>query len=346
MSRDYYAILGVSKNATKEEIKRSYKKMALLYHPDRNTGNQEQATKKFKEVGEAYEVLSDPQKRAIYDRYGEAGLKRGSGNAGSESPFGSGFQYYSSNHPFQDTFFEEMFRGFGHRTRRQSPSIEKVIPLTLEELYLGAMKRVKVTKTILNEEVTEIIPVEIAPGYREGMKLEFKGRGNEMSGMAVGDIVFIISEKPHAFFKREKQDLHYNASISIKHALLGLTLNITMLNGVETRVDIAGPIDPSYVHVEKGYGMPLLNGYGHGSLYIHFTYLFPKNPLSAEKKKEIEKVFNDVEFARSGNGIVDIVSNSISKWLKGAAGYLNFFFMFFLFWYFLSLSGSGNRIGR
>jgi DnaJ family protein B protein 4 len=365
MSRDYYAILGISKNATPEEIKRAYKKQALLFHPDRNTDKQEQATKKFKEIGEAYEALKDPQKRSIYDRYGEAGLKRGGGNAAQQdhpfegeghhqnNPFGgqhSGFRFNTGGGGGGEgfDFFEELFRAgggnFGQRSRpRQSAPIEKIIPVTLEELYLGAIKRVKITKKRNEIEIIEIIPIEIKPGYRDGMKITLQQRGNEASGMIPGDIIFIISEKPHGLFKREKDNLIYNANISIKHALLGLSINIQMLNGKEERIDISGPIDPNYVHMEKNLGMPIHNGYGNGDLYIKFTYLFPKKPLSQEKKNEIEKLFNDVEFEKSGNSIMDIVSTSVFKIFRSTGGYFNYFIMFALFWYFLSLSGSGRR---
>jgi DnaJ family protein B protein 4 len=366
MSRDYYSILGVTKKATADEIKRAYKKMALLYHPDRNTDNQEQATKKFKEIGEAYEALSDPQKRSIYDRYGEAGLKRGGGNAAQQDPFGGGHgggHGGGQHNPFGGgnggfhfntgggegfDFFEELFRGGGsgfgrsHRPRQTAP-IEKIIPVTLEELFIGTSKRVKVVKKRGDDEVTEIIPIEIKPGYRDGMKITLQQRGNEVQGMITGDINFIISEKAHGLFKREKDNLVYMANISIKHALLGLSINILMPNGKEERFDIAGPIDPNYVHMEKGHGMPVYNGYGRGDLYIKFTYLFPKKPLSTEKKEEIEKLFDDVEFEKSGNSIMDIVSNSIFKIFRGAGGYFNYFIMFALFWYFLSLSGSSRR---
>jgi len=313
--KDYYEILGVSRDATNEEIKRAYKKMALKYHPDRNTDNQEQATKKFKEIGQAYEVLSNSQKKAIYDRYGEEGLQPSNFNG-----FGG------QRMPPDFDIFAELFRGFG--SGGKAPSIKKIIPVTLEELYSGCTKRVKITKrTKQGEEKIEIIPVEIKPGYHHDLKITFADRGDEIHGMSTGDVVCILSQAEHQLFQRQKSNLIYNASISIKDALLGTKLRIPLLNGKILEVTIDKPIEPTYIHIEKECGMPHVKAIGYGDLHIKFNYLFPKK-LSKQKEEEIKIVFDENHFEQSSNGIVDVVS---SLWVTRFIRKLNQYFKYFVF---------------
>lgn len=358
--RDYYSVLGVSKSATPEEIKKAYKLMALKFHPDRNTDNPDEATKKFKEVGEAYEVLSDSQKRKIYDQFGHEGLQRGSGVGGGGGGFSgfSGFSNTNHNGGFSHgdgfDFFEELFRGgFGqqqgfHRQQRRpkSPPIEKTIPLTLEELYTGCTKRVKVTRRVMTnrgtnelQTVTEIIPVEITKGYYDGLMLTSTNSGDELPDMLPGDINFVIREKPHELFKREKEHLIYDCPISIKHALLGLSLKIKLINGKETVLEFPGPIQSDLVHEEKGLGMPSFRGYGYGNLYIKFRYLFPKEPLTNEQKDQIEKIFEGVEFEKPELGIMDLVSGSLRQVFVRMGRYFNYVLLFGFVWYWLASSG-------
>ena len=190
MGKDYYQILGVDKNANENEIKKAYKKLALKWHPDRNPNNQEEASEKFKEIAEAYSVLTDPKKKEIYDKYGEEGLKSGMGGAGG---FPGGFSFGGDFDPFDifNAFFggsgmggssgrkrggmggmpggfsfnmgggmpggfsfggDEDF-GYSHKPKRpvKQDDIEVNLNLTLEELYTGCIKTRKITKKITDE---------------------------------------------------------------------------------------------------------------------------------------------------------------------------------------------------
>ena len=145
MSSKYYDILGINKNASDEEIRKSYKKLAVKWHPDKNPDNKEESEKKFKEISEAYQVLSDPQKKEIYDNYGEDGLKNDGNMGGNQfnSPddifkmfFGGGGSQFGSN--FEDNFFQNVSNRHNKKT---DPKIVN-IPVTLKEFYLGSKKKV------------------------------------------------------------------------------------------------------------------------------------------------------------------------------------------------------------
>jgi DnaJ-class molecular chaperone len=329
MSKNYYNILGIKKDATPDEIKKAYKIQALKYHPDRNTNSQEQATKKFKEIGEAYEVLSNPQKRTIYDKYGEDGLKRGGGGGPEFHGFGGG---QGQGMPADFDIFAEFFRGgfggFGGGGTRKAPSIKKLVYVTLEELYSGCIKKEKVIKrTTRGGQTVDTFNVEIKPGYNDGVKITFADRGDEIYGYSTGDVVFVVSELSHKNFIREKSNLIYNADISVKEALLGAIIKVPLLNGKELPIVIDKPIPPNYVHTEYGAGMPHYKSSGYGDLIIKFTYLFPK-VISTDKKREIERIFSGIEFEQSSNNIVDIVSTSFARFFRRITQYLNYFVVF------------------
>jgi molecular chaperone DnaJ len=167
MARDYYDILGVSRNTSAEELKKAYRKIAMKYHPDRNPGNKE-AEEKFKEAAEAYAVLSDPDKRRTYDQYGEAGLKGSSGFGGAQSMnmddifsmfgdiFGGHFGGFGG--------FEDLFGGGGRRTRennRRGNDLKLRMPLTLEEISTGVSKKVKIKRM-------EVCPICNGSGAKPG----------------------------------------------------------------------------------------------------------------------------------------------------------------------------------
>ena len=200
MGVDYYSVLGVGKNATDAELKKAYRKLAVKWHPDKNPDNQEEATKKFKEISEAYDVLSDPEKKEIYDTYGEEGLKGGvpmGGKNGMPGGFpGGGASYHGMDDDMARHIFENLFggggfggfggmggssrRGFGgmdddmfgggfpggsfggHHARRPSAPQKVEVPLnvTLEELYQGTTKKRKVTRSIVDGGTGKSMKVE------------------------------------------------------------------------------------------------------------------------------------------------------------------------------------------
>lgn len=160
MGVDYYNILKVSRNASEEDVKKSYKRLAMKWHPDKNVVNTKEAEAKFKQISEAYDVLSDPEKRQIYDLYGEEGLKSGYPPPNSKEKdvgLGKGFKF---NPRDAEDIFEELFGGFdvregrstggGGRLKKAAP-METKLPCSLEELYKGSRRKMKIARTVLDD---------------------------------------------------------------------------------------------------------------------------------------------------------------------------------------------------
>ncbi|XP_061402389.1 dnaJ protein homolog 1-like isoform X1 [Musca vetustissima] len=274
MGKDYYKILGIPKTATDEEIKKAYRKLALRYHPDKNKAAN--AEEKFKEVAEAYEVLSDKSKREVYDKYGEDGLKSGGRSNGTSSnntftyqfhgdPRATFAQFFGSSNPFasffdmgdnlfdknvfdldrEHDFFSSPFGGLGSRhglggafrpsfrshsfnvhtpfkkEKQQDPPVEHDLYVTLEEIYHGCVKKMKISRRVQqpdgsSKKEDKYVSISIKPGWKSGTKVTFQKEGDQSPGKIPSDIVFIIRDKPHAMFKREGSDLRYTARLTLK----------------------------------------------------------------------------------------------------------------------------------
>ncbi|OQR97852.1 hypothetical protein ACHHYP_09890 [Achlya hypogyna] len=340
MAIDYYQVLGVAKTATEEELKKAYRKMALKWHPDKNPDSKDLAQKKFQEVNEAYEVLSDKQKREIYDQYGEEGLKGGipqPGGAGGPQPgvhFSSGFpsggfsfhssdpskifeQFFGTSNLHEAEHMDPMFMfsnmggmgrsssfgggnpfassfggGFGSppRKNKRSEPLKRDLECTLEQLYTGCTKRLKITRKIYDErsrsmhEEEKILEVQVHPGWKAGTKLTYEGEGDVLPGRAPQDIVFVIQEKAHPKFKREGDTLVYRAKITLKDALVGNgTLTIKTLDGRDLHLRLDSVVTPTTRKVFVGEGMPLSKDpMRRGDLHVHFDIQFPTSLTSQQ----------------------------------------------------------------
>ncbi|XAR68813.1 hypothetical protein NMG60_11000184 [Bertholletia excelsa] len=338
MGVDYYKVLQVDRNAKDDDLKKAYRKLAMKWHPDKNPNNKKEAEAKFKQISEAYDVLSDPQKRAVYDQYGEEGLKgqappTGAGGFagasdgggptmfrfnprsaddifseffGFSSPFGGmgdmgGSRASASGFPrgmFGDDIFSQ-FRGAageGSGTMpRKGPAIERTLPCSLEDLYKGTTKKMKISREVTDASgrpttVEEILTIEIKPGWKKGTKITFPEKGNEQRGVIPSDLVFIIDEKPHSVFKRDGNDLTVTQKISLVEALTGYTAQITTLDGRNLTVPINAIINPTYEEVVKGEGMPIPKEPSKkGNLRIKFNIKFPSR-LTSEQKTGIKRL--------------------------------------------------------
>ncbi len=270
--RDYYEILGLSRTATKDEIKKAYRKLAMQYHPDRN--KEPDAEAKFKEMNEAYEVLSDEKKRATYDQYGHAAFDGAAGGMGG-NPFGGGFggpfsyTYQSGGaNPFGngDPFdiFEQFFGGGfgGPRKPRYGISI------TFEE----AIKGVEKTVTIDGKKTT----IKIPAGIDDGNRIRFQEY----------DVVVSVSESQR--YKRDGMDLFVDERIDFVTAVLGGTREIETLSG-QLKIKVRAGTESHTLMRLRGEGVPSVRGGGRGDLYIRLIIDVPKK-VSRTQKKALEKL--------------------------------------------------------
>jgi len=349
MGKDYYNILGISKNASLDDIKKAYKKLALKFHPDRNNeANKEKAQEKFVEINEAYEVLSDDQKKKIYDQYGEEGLKAGmSGDQSSgfsnanfsSAGFGPGFHTYRASDPY--SVFEQFFgpgvrfsssysgnpggtrmpfRNFQNdfsseeddysfeerpfRSRRtfgkQAP-VERTFSCTLEELYRGHNKRLRITRSIYSphgDSTSESIisEINVPPGSAAGTEFLVKNSGDIYPGQPAGDMLFVLEEKPHSFYKRDLNDLIYTAKISLAQALTGVKIILPTLDGQSVEVLIRDVIKPGHEKRIQGRGMPVYKHPGlFGDLIVRFDIQWPNRIESEEDRNEIKRVLGRIQ---------------------------------------------------
>uniref|UniRef100_A0AAQ6ICZ7 J domain-containing protein n=1 Tax=Anabas testudineus TaxID=64144 RepID=A0AAQ6ICZ7_ANATE len=326
MGKDYYKTLGIPKGSNEEEIKKAYRRMALRFHPDKN--KDANAEEKFKEIAEAYEVLSDPKKRAVYDQLGEEGLKTG-GSSSSGAPGSSTYHYtfhgdphatfasfFGGSNPF-DMFFgsnrghsrsngfsfhndhgndaeQDMdvdeddpfahfgrqfgFQGEGRRRRgapserlgagrkQQDPPVVHELKVSLEEIFHGCTKRMKITRRRLNPD-------------GRSMRTEDKIlniEGDETPENIPADIAFVLKDKGHTHFKRDGSNIIYNCKISLKEALCGCTVSIPTLENRIISLPCHDIIKPGTVKRLRGEGLPFpKNPSQRGDLIVEFSVRFP-----------------------------------------------------------------------
>lgn len=288
---DYYKVLGLDKNASAEDIKKAYRKLARKYHPDVNPNNKE-AHKKFQEINEANEVLSDPEKRKKYDQYGKdwkhaeefEKARQQQQHRQREYAGGGGDQYFGGEgeHDFSD-FFESLFGGMGSRGGRQRTTqfkgqdYEAELHLSLRQAYTTHQQ----TLTVNGKNIRITIPA----GVENGQKIRLKGHGAPgVNGGPNGDlyISFIIEEDPQ--FKRLGNDLYTNADIDLYTAVLGGETTVETLAGKLKLKVPAGTQNDAKSRV-KGKGFPVYKKEGEfGDLYITYKVKIPTNLSEKEKQ--------------------------------------------------------------
>ncbi len=286
--RDYYEILGVSKNASDDEIKKAYRKLAIKYHPDKNPGDKE-AEEKFKEINEAHDVLSDKQKRARYDQFGHAGV--GGGAAGG-NPFGNGgspfgnFNGQSFNFDFGgaggfDDILSNLFGfGGGARRPRRGADLQTSVTLTFEEAIFGTTKEVDVNG--------ESIKLKIPAGIDDGMSIRLRGKGGEApEGGEKGDLYVRIRVKPHKHLTREGNIILSEEKISMVDAALGCEIEVETVDGTVTMKVPAGTQSGTPFKL-SGHGVPFRADGDRGPHIVTVIVETPKN-LSKRQKELLEE---------------------------------------------------------
>jgi curved DNA-binding protein len=301
--KDYYKILGVDKNASQEDIKKSYRKLAMKYHPDRNPGNKE-AEEKFKEVTEANEVLSDPEKRKKYDTLGSNWKQyqtRGQGFDSFYSNFGGGRggQQYNFTEDFGDLFgnvsgFSDFFESFfgGGRAHpassqkarnRRGDNYEATLYVPLIETYNGTTKEVLISG--------KKVRINIDAGSRDGKRLRLNGLGGEgLNGGERGDLYLTIKIEKDPYFELDGDNLYYDLYLDLYTAVLGGKKIVRTLNGKTVNVSIPEGTEGGKILRLKGLGYPLSkkkNSYG--DLLVRIKIELPTN-LSSEEKQLFNKL--------------------------------------------------------
>jgi len=311
--KDYYKILGVEKTATKEEISKAFRKLAVKYHPDKNPNNKA-AEEKFKEITEAHEVLSDPEKRKKYDALGANWNQYQTSGGGFEDFFsqfggagrGSGTTYEFSG-DFGDLFggmgggFSNFFESFFGGRRRQASSgfssqgfqsqqtgidVEANLHITLEEAFNGSERQISIDGKTLK--------IKINPGATDGQKLRLKGVGrSSMKDGTKGDLYLNIHILQHPFYEIKDGELFYNLDVDLYTAVLGGKEEIKTLDGKKISINIPEGTESEKILRLKKLGLQKDNEGGDLFVKIHVT--IPKNLSDKEKKlfKELSKLRKD-----------------------------------------------------
>ncbi|MGB9799988.1 MAG: DnaJ C-terminal domain-containing protein [Thermanaerothrix sp.] len=300
--KDYYKILGVDRNATEEEIKKAYRRLAMKYHPDRNPGDKS-AEEKFKEINEAYEVLGDPEKRKRYDALGESYFRwQQSGAPGdfnweewfAQGPVGTRTVRIDLDDLFGDLggfsdFFSAIFGGMpgtttrtaGRRTRQTTPAVEQPVQITLEEAYRGTTRLIQVDGRRLEGK--------IPPGARTGTKVRLAGQGPIGPNGQRSDLYLVIEVLPDPRFERKDDDLYTEVTIDLYTAVLGGQVTVPTLGG-DVILTIPPGTQPGQVFRLSGRGMPnLRNPQKHGDLYVKVKVELPRH-LTPQQRALFEQL--------------------------------------------------------
>lgn len=289
--RDYYEVLGVSKNASDDEIKKAYRKLAIKYHPDKNPGDKE-AEAKFKEINEAHDVLSDKQKRARYDQFGHAGVGGAGGGFGgfSGNPFGQagGFNYNGQTFNFDfgnggifDDIIGNIFGFGGARRPRRGADMQTSVTITFEEAIFGTTKSVSLNG--------ESLKIKIPAGIDDGMSIRIRGKGGPApeGGTEPGDLYVRVRVKPHKSLTREGIIILSEQTIDMVDAALGCEIEVETVDGPITMKVPAGTQSGTPFKL-SGHGVPFRADGDRGPHIVTVLVETPKN-LSKKQKELLEE---------------------------------------------------------
>jgi len=310
--KDYYKILGVKKDASQDEIKRAYRKLARKYHPD--VSKESDAEARFKEVGEAYEVLKDPEKRQAYDQLG-SNWKAGQG--GFEPPpgweqnfdFGGG-GYTSGNAQDYSSFFEDLFgggrssggryysSGGGGGFQSRGENVRAKVMIDLEDSLNGATKNITLQMPEVNQQGQVVnkqrtLSVKIPKGIKEGQTIRLSKQGNPgMGGGEPGDLLLEVGFNPHRLYTVKGKDIYLNVPVAPWEATLGATIEVPTPSGGKVGMKVPPDSQQGRKLRLKGKGLP---GKNPGDFYVVLQIVLP--PSSDPKVKEyMERMRDEVDF--------------------------------------------------
>jgi curved DNA-binding protein len=326
MATDYYSVLGVPRSASDKEIKAAFRKLARQFHPDVNPGD-ESAERRFKEVSQAHEVLSDPKTRAAYDKYGDQwqhadqieemrkrqGAAGGGGGLGGFGGFpggGGGSQTYTFEGDLNDLFggaqpsgggggggiFDTLFRRAAGRQKGQD--FEHAVTVTLAEAYSGAKRTVQLS----GGGTASRIEVDIPAGVADGQRIRLAGKGGPgVQGGASGDLYLRVRVEPHAKFRRDGDDLRVVVDVPAPDAALGGEVHVPTLKGKSLALRIPPETQAGKVFRLAGQGMPKRDGKGFGDLFAEARIVIPQ-PLTREQRDLFEMLRATQRRERPSNG--------------------------------------------
>lgn len=297
--RDYYEILGVPRTASEKDLKSAYRRLARKYHPDVNPGDKK-AEEQFKEIGEAYAVLSDAEKRKKYDRWGRdwerieqaqaAGAQGAAGRAGrtqwsttSGAPGGFGVEFEGED---LGSLFEQLFGRGRQRVRttsRKGADLEQPVDITLEEAFNGTQRVLQLQDATDGQIKT--VEVKIPAGAYTGLRVRVGGKGQPgIGGGAPGDLYLAVNVLPHTSFERDGDDLRVRVSVPLYTAELGGDVMVPTLKGTRLALKVAPETQNGQRIRLKGQGMPRLQGGGRGDLFAEVSVQLPTGLNARERE--------------------------------------------------------------
>jgi DnaJ-class molecular chaperone len=306
MSNEYYDVLGINKNCSESEIKKAYRKLAMKYHPDKSPDDKKnEYTEKFKEISEAYEVLSNPEKKKLYDQFGKDAVNNNDGGP-NINPFdifneifgnGGGMPGMSGFPPGVHVRMGGMggmggMRGFNEQMfKKKGSNVTIHLDIDLEDVLTGKKEEIsyKINNCGVNED--KILPFEIPKGISGNVKMVRKGFGNIIDeDSEPGDLVIIINIKEHPIFEVTDNHLVIDKNIKFGTSLLGTKFSVKLLDGKSINIDVDGPINDNDIRVIKNYGLPIMNSNKKGDLVIKFKVDKQIN-FTKEQIKLITQIF-------------------------------------------------------
>lgn len=298
--KDYYSLLGVSRTDSEEEIKKAYRKLAMKFHPDKNPGDKK-AEDKFKEISEAYEVLSDAKKRQTYDQFGFAGAGASGGPGGGPGFGGFGGFNQEGQEGFQDIFgdiFGDVFGGrsggFQRGRRARGADLRYTLNISFEESALGCEKVISFMRHRSGHEEAAKLSTKVPAGVRQGQRLKLAGEGDAApQGGTSGDLYIIINIQDHILFRREDDDVLLDFPVSYVDAILGTSVEVPTLTG-KVSLKVPAGTHTGQIFRLKGKGFPKIGGFGTGDMLVRVLVDTPAK-LSTEQKNLLEELSKSAE---------------------------------------------------